>query len=108
MMSEKFSRLDPLIHSRVRLAILSILASAEEADFNFLKETIGATDGNLSTHLAKLEKAGLISITKSFRGKKPLTTCVITEEGKESFLKYLSALEDYITIARAPRNTRKT
>ena len=100
MTPEKFSPLDPVIHSQVRLAVLSILVSVKEADFNHLKNTIGTTDGNLSIHLSKLEEANYISIKKSFQGKKPLTTCSITEKGKEAFVKYLKALEDYTQVKK--------
>jgi len=96
MTPDKFAPLDPVIHSQVRLAVLSILASALEADFNFLKGTIGATDGNLSTHLAKLEEAGYIRIKKSFQGRKPLTTCLLTEWGRTALSRYVKALEDYL------------
>ena len=100
MTAEKFSSLDPIIHSQIRLAALSILISVEQADFNHLKNTIGTTDGNLSIHLSKLEEAGYIAIKKSFQGKKPLTTCSITENGKDAFANYLKALEDYIPSAK--------
>jgi len=96
MNPEKFTPLDPVIHSQVRLAVLSILASAAEADFNFLKSATGATDGNLSTHLAKLEEAGYIRIKKSFQGKKPLTKCLLTERGRAALSRYVEALEDYL------------
>lgn len=96
MTVEKFESLDPVIHSQVRLAVLSILISARRADFNYLKNTIGTTDGNLSTHLAKLEEAGYIRVKKSFQGKKPLTTCSLTEKGKAAFSGYVKALESYL------------
>jgi len=96
MSPEKFAELDPIIHSRARLAVLSILISLKKADFNYLKKTIGTTDGNLSIHLSKLEQAGFVSIEKSFRGKKPLTTCSVTEKGRNAFLKYLKTLDGYI------------
>ena len=96
MTVERFESLDPVIHSQVRLAVLSLLLSARRADFNYLKNTIGTTDGNLSTHLAKLEEAGYIRIKKSFQGKKPLTTCSLTEKGKTAFSDYVKALESYL------------
>jgi len=96
MNPEKIVQLDPIIHSRIRLAVLSILISVKKADFNYLKKTIGTTDGNLSTHLSKLEQAGFVSLKKSFKGKKPLTTCSITAKGKDAFSKYLKTLEDVI------------
>lgn len=96
MPAEKFAELDPLIHSRLRLAVLSILISVEEAEFNYLKKTTDTTDGNLSANLTKLEEAGYIKIKKTFRGKKPLTTCSISEKGRKAFSDYLKALETYI------------
>jgi DNA-binding HxlR family transcriptional regulator len=92
-----------VIHSQVRLAVISILVSARRADFNFLKKATGTSDGNLSTHLAKLEEAGYISVTKSFRGKKPLTTCALTEKGRSAFARYLKALESYLPLGPAAR-----
>lgn len=96
MPPEKFAELDSLIHSRLRLAVLSILISVEEAEFNYLKKTTDTTDGNLSANLSKLEEAGYIKIKKTFRGKKPLTTCSISEKGRKAFSDYLKALETYI------------
>jgi len=96
MTPDKFEPLDPVIHSQVRLAVLSILISAKQADFNFLKQETRTTDGNLSTHLAKLEEAGYIKVKKSFLGKKPLTMCSLTEKGRSAFAKYLKALESYL------------
>lgn len=100
MPPEKFAHLDPVIHSRIRLAVLSILVSVREASFNYLKETIGTTDGNLSASLSKLEETGYISIKKSFKGKKPLTTCSISEKGRTAFSKYMKALETYISFEK--------
>ena len=102
MTPEKFAPLDPVIHSQVRLAVLSILASAAEADFNFIKTATGATDGNLSTHLAKLEEAGYIRIKKSFRHRKPLTTCSLTERGRSALSRYVKTLEDYLPKKNGP------
>lgn len=100
MNAEKFEPLDPVIHSQVRLAIMSILISVKQADFNFLKKATETTDGNLSTHLSKLEEAGYISVRKAFRGKRPLTTCALTEKGRTAFLRYLKALEGYLRPAK--------
>lgn len=96
MTADKFEPLDPVIHSRVRLAVISLLISVEEADFNYLKKETETTDGNLSVHLTKLEEAGYIKVKKSFRGKKPLTVCSLTEKGKAAFARYLKALETYL------------
>lgn len=95
MTAEKFESLDPVIHSPVRLAVLSILVSVKQADFNYLKKATETTDGNLSTHLTKLEEAGYIHVKKSFKGKKPLTMCSLTDKGRAAFSSYLKALESY-------------
>ncbi len=100
MTPEKFSPLDPIVHSRIRLGVLSILASVEEATFHYLKETIGTTDGNLSANLTKLEETGYITIKKTFRGKKPQTTCRMTRKGQAAFENYLKALETYIKFSK--------
>jgi len=100
MTPDLFEPLDPVIHSQVRLAVLSILLAAEKADFNYLKKSTGTTDGNLSTHLVKLEEAGYIAIKKSFAGRKPLTTCSLTEKGRAAFARYVKALEGYLPPGR--------
>ncbi len=94
-MSE-FKPLDPLLHSQLRLAVMSLLISVEEAEFTFLKEKTESTAGNLSVQLDKLEKAGYIAIEKSFRGKRPLTTCKILPEGLNAFEAYVETLKKYI------------
>ena len=87
--------LDPLLHSQLRLAIMSILVSAEEADFVYLKDKTNATAGNLSVQIDKLNKARYITITKSFKGKKPNTTCKITKSGLKAFELYVENLKTY-------------
>ncbi|MDW3211358.1 MAG: transcriptional regulator [Reichenbachiella sp.] len=91
-----FSPLDPLLHSQLRLAVMSLLISLESADFTFIKEKTGATAGNLSVQIDKLSTAGYIEVTKSFKGKKPLTTCKITKDGISAFENYVQALKNYI------------
>lgn len=91
-----FSPLDPLLHSQLRLAVVSLLIGLKEAEFTFLKEETQSTAGNLSVQLDKLEKAGYISIEKSFRGKRPLTTCKITPKGVDAFETYVENLKKYI------------
>jgi len=93
---EEIKNIDPLIHAPVRLAVLSILAAVQQADFSYLKKTADATDGNLSRHLSKLEDAGYISIKKTFEGKKPRTFCSITKKGREMFMAYLDNLQKII------------
>jgi DNA-binding MarR family transcriptional regulator len=88
--------LDPLLHSQLRLGVMSVLLSVESSDFTFLKERTNSTAGNLSVQLDKLYEAGYISIEKSFNGKRPLTTCKITKRGIKAFEEYVYALKDYI------------
>ncbi len=91
-----FKELNPLLHSELRLAVMSILIGVESADFVYLREQTGATAGNLSVQLDKLAKAGYIAIEKSFQGKKPRAVCQITERGRNAFAEYVDALKSYI------------
>ena len=91
-----FKELNPLLHSQLRLAVISILISVEEADFVFLKEQTGATSGNLSVQIEKLKEAEYIIILKTFRGKMPRTICKITQKGILAFEEYVQALQSYI------------
>lgn len=88
--------LDPLLHSQLRLGIMSILISVGSAEFIHLKEMTNSTAGNLSVQLDKLAEAGYINIEKSFKGKKPLTTCIITQHGIKAFEDYVNVLKQYI------------
>jgi DNA-binding MarR family transcriptional regulator len=91
-----FKELDPLLHSQLRLAIMSLLMSVESAEFTFLKEKTNSTAGNLSVQIDKLSEAGYILVEKSFKGKKPLTTCRVTKKGIQAFEDYVNALKQYI------------
>lgn len=91
-----FKNLDPLLHSQLRLAVMSLLIGVDSAEFVFIKEKTGATAGNLSVQLEKLSTAGYISVSKSFKGKKPLTTCSITKVGIKAFEDYVNTLKQYI------------
>jgi DNA-binding MarR family transcriptional regulator len=91
-----FSDLDPLLHSQLRLGVMSILISVESAEFTFLKEKTNSTAGNLSVQLDKLSEAEYITIEKSFKGKKPVTTCRVTKKGIAAFEAYVNALKQYI------------
>ena len=91
-----FDRLDPLLHSELRLAVMSVLVGADEADFVYLRQQTGATAGNLSVQLDKLSAAGYITVEKGFQGKKPRTTCRITDTGRTAFETYVEALRSYI------------
>ena len=91
-----FKDLDPLLHSQLRLAIMSLLIGLESAEFTFIKEKTNSTAGNLSVQLDKLSEAGYLAIDKSFRGKKPVTTCRITKKGIKAFEDYVTVLKQYI------------
>ena len=91
-----FKKLDPLLHSELRLAVMSLLVELEEADFVYLRETTHATAGNLSVQLDKLSEAGYISVEKTFEGKKPRTLCRITPVGLQAFENYVEALKSYL------------
>lgn len=91
-----FKKLDPLLHSELRLAVVSILVELEEADFVYLRESAKATAGNLSVQLDKLSEAGYISVEKTFEGKKPRTICRITPVGLAAFEAYIEALKAYL------------
>lgn len=91
-----FKDLDPLLHSQLRLAVISLLLSVEEADFVFIREKTGSTAGNLSVQIEKLSEAGYINVRKFIDGKKPRTVCKITQTGINAFDKYVKNLQSYI------------
>ena len=91
--------LDETIHQKARLGIMSTLLAVGEADFKLLKETLALSDGNLSTHLALLEKNGYVAVRKEFVRRKPHTTYTPTEEGRAAFQRYLAALERIVQAA---------
>lgn len=91
-----FKKLDPLLHSELRLAVMSVLVNLEEADFVYLREATGATAGNLSVQIDKLTAAQYITVEKGFKGKKPQTLCKITPIGLKAFEDYVDALKTYL------------
>ena len=91
-----FEDLDPLLHSQLRLAVVSLLISVREAEFTYLKEKTNATSGNLSVQISKLKEAGYIDITKQFHNNYPQTICKITSTGITAFEKYVEALQQYL------------
>ncbi len=91
-----FRKLDPLLHSELRLAVMSLLMDVKEADFVYIRKQTGATAGNLSVQIDKLSQAGYLKVEKGFRGKMPCTTCHITSSGEDAFRDYVSALSDYL------------
>ena len=90
--------LNPLFHSELRLAVISILIGVEEADFVYIRNTTGATAGNLSVQIDKLHKAGYIRVEKGFNGKMPRTICSITDDGRRAFEEYIETLREYIKL----------
>jgi DNA-binding transcriptional ArsR family regulator len=99
-----FKELDPILHSQVRLAIMSILIGVKTAEFSFLLENINTTKGNLSFQLSKLHEAEYIEIKKSFKGKYPLTTCEITNKGIEAYDNYINSISDYFKEYKSTKN----
>ncbi|MBO7469235.1 MAG: transcriptional regulator, partial [Bacteroidales bacterium] len=91
-----FPKLDPILHSELRLAVMSILAGVDSAEFSYIKKQTGATSGNLSVQLDKLSAAGYISVEKGFKGKVPCTTCKITQAGLAAFENYVNSLKEYL------------
>ncbi len=92
----KFKDLDPVLHSQLRLAVVSLLIGAELAEFTWIKEQTGATAGNLSIQITKLKEAGYIEVEKKFRNNYPQTLCKITPLGREKFSEYVKVLKDYL------------
>lgn len=91
-----YQRLDDVIHSRIRLVVMSILAGVEEAEFTYLRDRTGATDGNLGAHMKKLEEAGYVAVSKRFEDRKPVTRYRLSAEGREAFRRYVDRLEGLI------------
>ena len=94
-----FKELDPILHSQLRLAVVSLLISVKEAEFTFLKEKTNATAGNLSVQLNKLKDAGYIDITKQFKDNYPQTLCKITPTGIDAFDAYVKSLQEYLKVS---------
>ncbi len=91
-----FKDLDPILHSQLRLAIMSLLIGVKEAEFTFLKEKTNASAGNLSVQIQKLKEAGYIEITKQFKDNYPQTICKITKQGIKAFEEYVLNLKSYL------------
>jgi DNA-binding transcriptional ArsR family regulator len=92
-----FKELDPILHSQLRLAVISLLISVREAEFTFLKDKTNASAGNLSVQINKLKEAGYISVTKQFKINYPQTICKITPEGIYAFEEYVKNLNAYLS-----------
>ena len=91
-----FKELDPILHSQLRLAVMSLLIGVKEAEFTFIKEKTGATAGNLSVQISKLKEAGYVDVIKQFKDNYPQTICKITPEGVKAFEAYVKALQTYL------------
>lgn len=94
-----YKKLNPILHSQLRLAVISLLMNVKDADFTYIKEKTGATSGNLSVQIEKLSEADYISVNKFFKGKKPKTVCKITKNGIAAFEEYVNNLKNYLGIS---------
>ncbi len=92
-----FNELDPILHSQLRLAVVSLLVSVKEAEFTYLKEQTNSTAGNLSVQIQKLKEAGYIDIEKKFKDNYPQTICRITQKGVNAFERYVESIQQYLT-----------
>lgn len=88
--------LDPVVHGKLRLAVLSLLVAIEEADFTWLRQKTGSTDGNLGAQMLKLEEAGYVSVEKRFVARKPQTLYRLTDTGRDALSRYVAHLEDLL------------
>jgi predicted transcriptional regulator len=93
---KRYKDLDPLLHSQLRLAVVSLLISAEVAEFTYIQEQTGSTAGNLSIQITKLKEAGYIDVVKKFSHNYPQTICRITDLGRQKFTDYVNALKEYL------------
>ena len=100
MNPKPFLQLDRVIHEKGRLPIMSLLAASADLSFTELRDTLGMTDGNLSVHIKTLQEAGFVSVTKSFRNQRPLTTCALTPQGRKAFGDYIDLLDQIVQQAR--------
>ena len=101
MNPEPFLQLDRGIHEKGRLAIMSMLAATPELSFTELRDTLGMTDGNITTHIRTLQEAGYIAVSKSYEKNRPLTTCSLTAAGRKAFAGYIDLLEQILQQTRA-------
>jgi len=95
-----FKELDPILHSQLRLAVMSLLIGVKEAEFTFIKEKTNATAGNLSVQIQKLKEVGYIDVQKQFVDNYPQTTCKVTPKGIEAFEAYVKALQAYLSVGK--------
>ena len=103
MNPEPFLQLDRVIHEKVRLAIMSLLAASPQLSFTEMRDTLNMTDGNLTAHMRTLQEAGYVSVTKEFQGRRPLTTYSLTAQGRKAFATYINLLEQIVQQTKAAR-----
>ena len=96
MNPETFLQLDRVIHEKGRLAIMSMLAATPELSFTELRDALGMTDGNLTSHIRALQQEGYVAVAKSFQNRRPLTTCSLTPAGRKAFADYINLLEQIV------------
>ncbi len=96
MNPEPYLQLDRVIHEKGRLAIMSMLAASPELSFTELRDALGMTDGNLTTHIRSLQETGYVSVAKSYQNRRPLTTCSLTAPGRKAFREYVNLLEQIV------------
>jgi len=99
---EPFLQLDRVIHEKGRLAIMSLLAATPELSFTELRDTLGMTDGNVTSHIRTLQEAGYVVVAKSYPNRRPLTTCALTAAGRKAFADYITLLEQIVQQTRKP------
>jgi DNA-binding MarR family transcriptional regulator len=87
-----YRQIDPVLHSRIRLSITSLLSGVEEAEFTYIRDTVGITDGNMTTHMKRLEEEGYLSVKKIFAGRKPVTYYSLTGKGREKLREYVETI----------------
>lgn len=95
-----FKELDPILHSQLRLAVMSLLISVKEAEFTFIREKTNSTAGNLSVQVQKLKEVGYIEVNKQFKDNYPQTTCKVTPKGIEAFENYVKVLQEYLQVGK--------
>ena len=107
MNPESFQHLYKVIHEKSRMAIVSMLAASAELSFTELRDALGMTDGNVTTHIRTLQKAGYVAVAKSFQDKRPLTTCTLTAAGRKAFGEYVGLLEGIVKSAKQSEKKSK-
>ena len=101
MNPEPFLNLDRIIHEKGRLGIMSLLAASPELSFTELRDTLGMTDGNVTTHIRTLQEAGYVAVSKTYEKNRPLTTCSLTANGRKAFTGYINLLEQIVQQTKA-------